>query len=101
MLEQSRVLPSLLVASAGVFGIEAPLVWWGLWLVGLGWPFLSHALLQEVAVEALLQATGLPAELLHHALTPLTHGEGVLVRSCTPGGECGVGAPRGCWGERT
>ncbi|XP_064915033.1 cullin-9 isoform X9 [Columba livia] len=41
---------------------------------------------EEVAVEALLQATGLPAELLHHALTPLTHGEGVLVRSCTPGG---------------
>ncbi|XP_065489004.1 cullin-9-like isoform X3 [Caloenas nicobarica] len=41
---------------------------------------------EEVAVEALLQATGLPAELLHHALTPLTHSEGVLVRSCTPGG---------------
>ncbi|XP_071661918.1 cullin-9-like isoform X9 [Patagioenas fasciata] len=41
---------------------------------------------EEVAVEALLQATGLPAELLHHALTPLTHGEGILVRSCTPGG---------------
>ncbi|XP_055672678.1 cullin-9-like isoform X2 [Falco peregrinus] len=42
---------------------------------------------EEVAVEALLQATGLPAELVHHALTPLTHGEGVLVRSCA------VGAP--------
>ncbi|XP_074754770.1 cullin-9-like isoform X1 [Athene noctua] len=41
---------------------------------------------EEVAVEALLQATGLPAELLHHALTPLTQGEGVLVRSCAPGG---------------
>ncbi|XP_074753707.1 cullin-9-like [Athene noctua] len=40
---------------------------------------------EEVAVEALLQATGLPAELLHHALTPLTQGEGVLVRSCAPG----------------
>ncbi|KAM9297796.1 cullin-9-like [Morus bassanus] len=40
---------------------------------------------EEVAVEALLQATGLPAELVHHALTPLTHGEGALVRSCTPG----------------
>ncbi|XP_049689421.1 cullin-9-like isoform X2 [Accipiter gentilis] len=42
---------------------------------------------EEVAVEALLQATGLPADLVHHALTPLTHGEGVLVRSCTPGGD--------------
>ncbi|XP_040467782.1 cullin-9-like isoform X6 [Falco naumanni] len=42
---------------------------------------------EEVAVEALLQATGLPADLVHHALTPLTHGEGVLVRSCA------VGAP--------
>ncbi|XP_056213198.1 cullin-9-like isoform X3 [Falco biarmicus] len=41
---------------------------------------------EEVAVEALLQATGLPAELVHHALTPLTHGEGVLVRSCAVGG---------------
>ncbi|XP_074673588.1 cullin-9 isoform X4 [Strix aluco] len=40
---------------------------------------------EEVAVEALLQATGLPAELLHHALTPLTQGEGVLVRNCAPG----------------
>ncbi|XP_074898437.1 cullin-9-like isoform X6 [Buteo buteo] len=40
---------------------------------------------EEVAVEALLQATGLPADLVHHALTPLTHGEGVLVRSCAPG----------------
>ncbi|XP_075564412.1 cullin-9 [Pelecanus crispus] len=41
---------------------------------------------EEVAVEALLQATGLPADLVHHALTPLTQGEGVLVRSGTPGG---------------
>ncbi|XP_062346714.1 cullin-9-like [Cinclus cinclus] len=41
---------------------------------------------QEVAVEALLQATGLPADLVHQALTPLTHGQGVLVGSCTPGG---------------
>ncbi|KAL9864629.1 LOW QUALITY PROTEIN: cullin-9-like [Geothlypis trichas] len=41
---------------------------------------------QEVAVEALLQATGLPADLVHHALTPLTQGQGVLVGSCTPGG---------------
>ncbi|XP_063247771.1 cullin-9-like isoform X2 [Prinia subflava] len=41
---------------------------------------------QEVSVEALLQATGLPAELLHHALTPLTHGQGVLQGSCTAGG---------------
>ncbi|XP_059688917.1 cullin-9-like [Gavia stellata] len=40
---------------------------------------------EEVAVEALLQATGLPADLVHHALTPLTHGEGVLVWSCMPG----------------
>ncbi|XP_075003566.1 cullin-9 isoform X10 [Calonectris borealis] len=40
---------------------------------------------EEVAVEALLQATGLPADLVHHALTPLTHGEGVLERSCMPG----------------
>ncbi|RMC07795.1 hypothetical protein DUI87_15264 [Hirundo rustica rustica] len=41
---------------------------------------------QEVAVEALLRDTGLPAELLRHALTPLTHGQGVLVGSCSPGG---------------
>ncbi|KAM9241023.1 LOW QUALITY PROTEIN: cullin-9-like [Leptosomus discolor] len=41
---------------------------------------------EEVAVEALLQATGLPAELVHQALTPLTRSEGVLVQSCTPGG---------------
>ncbi|KAM7118617.1 cullin-9-like isoform 3-T3 [Ciconia maguari] len=40
---------------------------------------------EEVAVEALLQATGLPADLVHHALTPLTHGEGILVWSCMPG----------------
>ncbi|XP_016152614.1 PREDICTED: cullin-9-like isoform X2 [Ficedula albicollis] len=40
---------------------------------------------QEVAVEALLQATGLPADLVHHALTPLTRGQGVLVGSCAPG----------------
>ncbi|XP_075605647.1 cullin-9-like isoform X3 [Balearica regulorum gibbericeps] len=40
---------------------------------------------EEVAVETLLQATGLPADLVHHALTPLTHGEGILVQSCTPG----------------
>ncbi|XP_030355123.1 cullin-9-like isoform X1 [Strigops habroptila] len=36
---------------------------------------------EEVAVEALLQVTGLPADLVHHALAPLTHGEGVLVWS--------------------
>ncbi|XP_061223148.1 cullin-9-like isoform X2 [Neopsephotus bourkii] len=42
---------------------------------------------EEVAVEALLQVTGLPADLVHHALAPLTHGEGVLVWSCP------VGAP--------
>uniref|UniRef100_A0A8C3JLJ8 Cullin-9 n=1 Tax=Calidris pygmaea TaxID=425635 RepID=A0A8C3JLJ8_9CHAR len=41
---------------------------------------------EEVAVEALLQATGLPADLVHHALTPLTHGEGILVWRCPPGG---------------
>lgn len=46
-------------------------------------------------MEALLQATGLPADLVHQALTPLTHGPGILVGSCTPGGECGAGAPRG------
>ncbi|XP_014818000.1 PREDICTED: cullin-9-like [Calidris pugnax] len=40
---------------------------------------------EEVAVEALLQATGLPADLVHHALTPLTHGEGILVWRCPPG----------------
>ncbi|XP_071596104.1 cullin-9 isoform X4 [Heliangelus exortis] len=40
---------------------------------------------EEVSVEALLQATGLPADLVHHALTPLTHSEGVLVQSCMPG----------------
>uniref|UniRef100_A0A8D0KZZ2 Cullin-9 n=1 Tax=Strix occidentalis caurina TaxID=311401 RepID=A0A8D0KZZ2_STROC len=48
----------------------------------------------SVAVEALLQATGLPAELLHHALTPLTQGEGVLVRNCAPGGERGAALAR-------
>ncbi|XP_064565638.1 cullin-9-like isoform X2 [Zonotrichia leucophrys gambelii] len=41
---------------------------------------------QEVAVEALLGATGLPADLVLHALTPLTQGQAVLVGSCTPGG---------------
>ncbi|KAM9383000.1 cullin-9-like [Phaethornis superciliosus] len=41
---------------------------------------------EEVSVEALLQATGLPADLVHHALTPLTHSEGILVQSCMPGG---------------
>ncbi|XP_066033732.1 cullin-9 isoform X2 [Chamaea fasciata] len=41
---------------------------------------------QEVAVEALLQATGLPADLVHHALSPLTHGRGVLLGSCAAGG---------------
>ena len=46
-------------------------------------------------MEALLQATGLPADLVDHALTPLIHGEGILVRSCMPGGECGAGAPLG------
>ncbi|XP_052557082.1 cullin-9-like isoform X1 [Tympanuchus pallidicinctus] len=40
---------------------------------------------EEVAVEALLQATGLPAELVHQALAPLTHGDGILVQSCTQG----------------
>ncbi|XP_035178943.1 cullin-9-like isoform X4 [Oxyura jamaicensis] len=40
---------------------------------------------EEVAVESLLQATGLPAELLQQALAPLTEGEGVLVRSCALG----------------
>uniref|UniRef100_A0A672UNN5 Cullin 9 n=1 Tax=Strigops habroptila TaxID=2489341 RepID=A0A672UNN5_STRHB len=41
---------------------------------------------EEVAVEALLQVTGLPADLVHHALAPLTHGEGVLVWSRPAGG---------------
>nr|XP_026650298.1 cullin-9 [Zonotrichia albicollis] len=41
---------------------------------------------QEVAVEALLGATGLPADLVLHAVTPLTQGQAVLVGSCTPGG---------------
>lgn len=36
-------------------------------------------------MEALLQATGLPAELVHQALAPLTHGDGILVQSCTQG----------------
>lgn len=54
--------------------------------------------LQEVAVDALLQATGLPAELVHQALAPLTHGDGILVQSCTQGGECGAGISLGqCW----
>lgn len=46
-------------------------------------------------MEALLQATGLPAELVHQALAPLTHGDGILVQSCTQGGECGAGIPVG------
>ncbi|KAM8809295.1 cullin-9-like [Eudromia elegans] len=37
---------------------------------------------EEVAVDALLQATGLPAELLQQALAPLTCDTGVLVQSC-------------------
>ncbi|XP_065595579.1 cullin-9-like isoform X2 [Cyrtonyx montezumae] len=40
---------------------------------------------EEVAVDALLQVTGLPAELVHQALAPLTHGDGILVQSCTHG----------------
>ncbi|KAM4680914.1 LOW QUALITY PROTEIN: cullin-9-like [Amazona ochrocephala] len=36
---------------------------------------------EEVAVEALPQVTGLPADLVHHALAPLTHGEAILVWS--------------------
>ncbi|XP_066849591.1 cullin-9-like isoform X1 [Anser cygnoides] len=40
---------------------------------------------EEVAVESLLRATGLPAELLQQALAPLTEGEGVLVQSCALG----------------
>uniref|UniRef100_A0A8C0UFX5 Cullin family profile domain-containing protein n=1 Tax=Cyanistes caeruleus TaxID=156563 RepID=A0A8C0UFX5_CYACU len=81
----------------------------------LQWTWLGHAELQfgdcllhvstlqmyillcfnsaQVAVEALLQATGLPADLVYHALTPLTHSQGVLVGSCTLGGECGAGEP--------
>ncbi|XP_062461878.1 cullin-9-like isoform X1 [Pezoporus occidentalis] len=47
---------------------------------------------EEVAVEALLQVTGLPADLVHHALAPLTHGEGVLVWSC-PVGAGGLADP--------
>lgn len=62
-------------------------------VASVSWPLPSHPVLQEVAVEALLQATGLPADLVLHALTPLTQGQGILVGSCTPGGECGAGAP--------
>lgn len=63
-------------------------------------------------MESLLQATGLPAELLQQALAPLTEGEGegegVLLRSCAPGGERGAGPPLlgvlggsgGCGGAR-
>ncbi|KAM6405736.1 cullin-9-like isoform 2-T2 [Pluvialis apricaria] len=40
---------------------------------------------EEVAVEALLRATGLPADLVQHALAPLTHSEGVLVWRGAPG----------------
>uniref|UniRef100_A0A8B9EWP4 Cullin-9 n=1 Tax=Amazona collaria TaxID=241587 RepID=A0A8B9EWP4_9PSIT len=65
----------------------------------LQWTWLGHAELQfgdcilhvstlqmyillcfnsaEVAVEALLQVTGLPADLVHHALAPLTHARGL------------------------
>ncbi|KAM8809276.1 LOW QUALITY PROTEIN: cullin-9-like [Eudromia elegans] len=43
---------------------------------------------EEVAVDALLQATGLPAELLQQALAPLTCDTGVLVQSCAQTGEC-------------
>uniref|UniRef100_A0A8V5G1R7 Uncharacterized protein n=1 Tax=Melopsittacus undulatus TaxID=13146 RepID=A0A8V5G1R7_MELUD len=46
----------------------------------LQWTWLGHAELQfgdswpgHVAVEALLQVTGLPADLVHQALAPLTH----------------------------
>lgn len=90
---QGCCLPSAGVCSSGA--LLALLVWMGLWLEGRGWPLPSHTLLQEVAVETLLQATGLPAALVHHALTPLTHGDRVLVGSCMPGGECGLGHP---WG---
>ena len=70
-------------ASSGVWGGDVP-----------AWPSLSVPL-QEVSVEALLQATGLPAELVHQALAPLTR-DGILVQSCTQGGECGAGHP---WGN--
>lgn len=81
-----HVLPSGGVSSP-VWGTGCPL-FAGLWLVSLGfW--------QEVAVEALLQVTGLPADLVHHALAPLTHGEGILVWSCPGGGECGAGTALG------
>lgn len=89
--------PSFLVGSPAVVGAPEPTIRPGLWPVSLG-SLPSHPVLQEVAVEALLQATGLPADLVHHALTPLTHGHGVLVGSCTLGGECVAGAPRGVQG---
>ncbi|KAM6278732.1 cullin-9-like isoform 3-T3 [Porphyrio hochstetteri] len=46
---------------------------------------LSFNSAEEVAVEALQRATGLPADLVQHALAPLTRDEGILVRSCAPG----------------
>ncbi|XP_067389010.1 cullin-7 isoform X2 [Emydura macquarii macquarii] len=41
---------------------------------------------QEVAVETLSQATGLPMVLLSHALKPLTGEDGILTQSLTQGG---------------
>ncbi|XP_068531575.1 cullin-9 isoform X2 [Anas acuta] len=113
MAEPGRFFPAALSSPLGAFAAFCgqSQSWAGARPRGLQWTWLGRAELrfgdcvlhvstlqmfvllrfngaEEVAVESLLQATGLPAELLQQALAPLTEGEGeaVLLRSCAPGG---------------
>ncbi|XP_068531534.1 cullin-9-like isoform X3 [Anas acuta] len=112
MAEPGRFFPAALSSPLGAFAAFCgqSQSWAGVRPRGLQWTWLGRAELrfgdcvlhvstlqmfvllrfngaEEVAVESLLQATGLPAELLQQALAPLTEGEGeaVLLRSCAPG----------------
>ncbi|XP_038032457.2 cullin-9 isoform X4 [Anas platyrhynchos] len=112
MAEPGRFFPAALSSLLGAFAAFCGQShsWAGARPRGLQWTWLGRAELrfgdcvlhvstlqmfvllrfngaEEVAVESLLQATGLPAELLQQALAPLTEGEGeaVLLRSCAPG----------------
>nr|XP_038032457.1 cullin-9 isoform X3 [Anas platyrhynchos] len=112
MAEPGRFFPAALSSPLGAFAAFCgqSQSWAGARPRGLQWTWLGRAELrfgdcvlhvstlqmfvllrfngaEEVAVESLLQATGLPAELLQQALAPLTEGEGeaVLLRSCAPG----------------
>ncbi|XP_038032978.2 cullin-9 isoform X2 [Anas platyrhynchos] len=111
MAEPGRFFPAALSSPLGAFAAFCgqSQSWAGARPRGLQWTWLGRAELrfgdcvlhvstlqmfvllrfngaEEVAVESLLQATGLPVELLQQALAPLTEGEAVLLRSCAPGG---------------